>query len=130
MMRKRYIFLILLACLFIPRSFLGLILLTSDGRLPNSVLRGKYKQPKVYKVRVDKPISRHDIDHLRVSFFYLHSSLLCVILIPVTCLSYKYSIPKMAKLLFPANSRFRLYENEMLQQQQRRTGPRWVQRIT
>eukprot|EP00978_Attheya_sp_CCMP212_P010814 scaffold26297_cov62-Attheya_sp.AAC.1 len=43
----------------------GLIVLTSDGRLPNSALRGKYKQPKVYEVHVDQPIWDEDINHLR-----------------------------------------------------------------
>lgn len=45
----------------------GLILLTSDGRLPNAVLRGMNKQPKVYKVEVDLPIDDHDIQRLRAS---------------------------------------------------------------
>lgn len=40
-------------------------MLTSDGRLPNSVLRGKYKQPKVYNARADRPICDSDIDRLR-----------------------------------------------------------------
>jgi pseudouridine synthase len=35
----------------------GLILLTSDGRLPNSVLRGAQKQPKTYRVQVHKPLT-------------------------------------------------------------------------
>lgn len=39
----------------------GLILLTSDGRLPNSALRMKNKQPKVYEALVDRPISRADL---------------------------------------------------------------------
>lgn len=43
----------------------GLILLTSDGRLPNAALRGKYKQPKTYLVRVNKPVSEKDIQQLR-----------------------------------------------------------------
>lgn len=43
----------------------GLILLTSDGRLPNSALRGQFKQPKVYKVWVDKPLPEHDLQKLR-----------------------------------------------------------------
>jgi pseudouridine synthase len=34
----------------------GLILLTSDGRLPNAALRKEHKRPKVYEVRVDPPI--------------------------------------------------------------------------
>jgi len=46
---------------------IGLILLTSDGRLPNAVLRGMNKQPKVYKVAVDFPITDQDIQRLRVS---------------------------------------------------------------
>ncbi len=44
----------------------GLILITSDGRLPNSVLRGQAKQPKTYQVKVDKKLSLDDLDHLRV----------------------------------------------------------------
>jgi 23S rRNA pseudouridine2604 synthase len=43
----------------------GLILLTSDGRLPNSVLRGQFKQPKVYRVLVDKEIHSDDLHLLR-----------------------------------------------------------------
>ncbi|CAB9526518.1 23S rRNA pseudouridine(2604) synthase [Seminavis robusta] len=43
----------------------GLILLTSDGRLPNSALRGKFKQPKVYQVLVDRPIQPNDLQQLR-----------------------------------------------------------------
>ena len=43
----------------------GLILLTSDGRLPNAALRGKFKQPKVYHVLVDRPLRPVDIQHLR-----------------------------------------------------------------
>lgn len=43
----------------------GLILLTSDGRLPNSALRGKYKHPKVYEVFADNKIHDHDIERLR-----------------------------------------------------------------
>lgn len=39
----------------------GLIILTSDGRLPNSVLRGEKKQPKIYHVTVDKPILDRDL---------------------------------------------------------------------
>ena len=44
----------------------GLILLTNDGRLPNALLRNKYKQPKVYNVVVDKKLKPKDIDQLRV----------------------------------------------------------------
>jgi 23S rRNA pseudouridine2604 synthase len=43
----------------------GLILLTSDGRVPNAVLRGEHKQAKVYMVRVDKAISDNHIQRLR-----------------------------------------------------------------
>jgi 23S rRNA pseudouridine2604 synthase len=43
----------------------GLILLTSDGRLPNSVLRGQFKQPKVYRVMVNREIRNDDLQHLR-----------------------------------------------------------------
>ncbi len=45
----------------------GLILLTSDGRLVNSVLRGEKKQPKVYKVMVDGRLEESDLQRLRVS---------------------------------------------------------------
>jgi len=40
----------------------GLIVLTSDGRMVNAVLRGERKQPKVYKVMVN---GRLEDDHLR-----------------------------------------------------------------
>jgi 23S rRNA pseudouridine2604 synthase len=43
----------------------GLILLTSDGRLPNAALRGKYKQPKIYQVMVDLPVEESDIQKLQ-----------------------------------------------------------------
>merc|ERR1712083_860230 len=43
----------------------GLILLTSDGRLPNAVLRGEAKQPKTYRVTLDRSISDHDIQCLK-----------------------------------------------------------------
>ena len=43
----------------------GLILLTSDGRLPNSALRGRFKQPKIYQVLLNEPISDHDLQQLR-----------------------------------------------------------------
>ena len=45
----------------------GLILLTSDGRLPNSFLRRRKKQPKVYNVMVDRPLRKDDVEKLRVS---------------------------------------------------------------
>ena len=34
----------------------GIILLTSDGRLPNAALRKQHKRPKIYDVMVDPPI--------------------------------------------------------------------------
>lgn len=43
----------------------GLILLTSDGRLPNVSLRNEQKQPKVYQVTVDRPLVETDLEHLR-----------------------------------------------------------------
>lgn len=43
----------------------GLLLLTSDGRIPNAVLRKEFKQPKTYHVSLDKPITDHDLDRLR-----------------------------------------------------------------
>jgi len=43
----------------------GLLLLTSDGRVPNAVLRKEFKRPKSYQVVVDRPISSEDLDLLR-----------------------------------------------------------------
>mmetsp|Transcript_6568 Transcript_6568/g.12372 ORF Transcript_6568/g.12372 Transcript_6568/m.12372 type:complete len:476 (+) Transcript_6568:119-1546(+) len=43
----------------------GLIILTSDGRLVNSVLRGEMKQPKVYKVMVDGRLDDIHLERLR-----------------------------------------------------------------
>ena len=43
----------------------GLLLLTSDGRIPNAVLRKQGKHPKVYQVRVHRPISNADLQRLR-----------------------------------------------------------------
>lgn len=43
----------------------GLILLTSDGRIVNAVLRGERKQPKVYKVKVDGLLEDRHIQKLR-----------------------------------------------------------------
>lgn len=43
----------------------GLIIMTSDGRLPNAALRGKFKQPKTYLVRANRPVSREDVQRLR-----------------------------------------------------------------
>jgi pseudouridine synthase len=42
----------------------GLILLTSDGRLPNAVLRGEHKQPKTYRVQVDKVLTERALKAL------------------------------------------------------------------
>eukprot|EP00980_Cylindrotheca_fusiformis_P009522 scaffold2082_cov85-Cylindrotheca_fusiformis.AAC.2 len=43
----------------------GLILVTSDGRLPNAALRGRFKQPKTYLVRTTEHVSKEDIQQLR-----------------------------------------------------------------
>ena len=43
----------------------GLILLTSDGRLPNAVLRGAAKQPKTYHVTTDRYVSQRHVQQLR-----------------------------------------------------------------
>lgn len=43
----------------------GLILITSDGRIPNASLRQQRKQPKFYRVRVLKPLSEEDLEQLR-----------------------------------------------------------------
>ena len=43
----------------------GLILLTSDGRLPNASLRVSQKQPKTYIVGLDHKISDQDLQKLR-----------------------------------------------------------------
>jgi pseudouridine synthase len=43
----------------------GLILLTSDGRLPNASLRLSQKQPKTYIVTVDRDISEETIQKLQ-----------------------------------------------------------------
>mmetsp|Transcript_28071 Transcript_28071/g.82589 ORF Transcript_28071/g.82589 Transcript_28071/m.82589 type:complete len:390 (-) Transcript_28071:264-1433(-) len=49
----------------LDRDTSGLILLTSDGRLPNSALRGQYKQPKTYEVLIDAPVSEAQVQALR-----------------------------------------------------------------
>ena len=46
----------------------GLILLTSDGRVVNSVLRGENKHAKVYNVMVNDSLTETDLQRLRVSF--------------------------------------------------------------
>mmetsp|Transcript_7491 Transcript_7491/g.15362 ORF Transcript_7491/g.15362 Transcript_7491/m.15362 type:complete len:406 (-) Transcript_7491:69-1286(-) len=43
----------------------GLIILTSDGRIVNAVLRGERKQPKVYKVKVDGLLEDRHLQRLR-----------------------------------------------------------------
>jgi len=43
----------------------GLIVLTSDGRMVNAVLRGEKKQPKIYKVKVDGRLEEQDLQRLR-----------------------------------------------------------------
>ena len=47
----------------------GLILLTSDGRIVNAVLRGERKQPKVYKVKVDGMLEDRHLERLRVCIY-------------------------------------------------------------
>jgi 16S rRNA U516 pseudouridylate synthase RsuA-like enzyme len=47
----------------------GLILLTSDGRIVNAVLRGERKQPKVYKVKVDGLLEDRHLERLRVGIY-------------------------------------------------------------
>jgi len=43
----------------------GLILITSDGQLPNASLRRNKKQPKVYRVRVNRPLLNSDLEILQ-----------------------------------------------------------------
>jgi pseudouridine synthase len=43
----------------------GILLLTSDGRLPNAVLRKEFKRPKIYRITVNKPLKQQDIQLLR-----------------------------------------------------------------
>lgn len=43
----------------------GIILMTSDGRLPNASLRGEYKHPKTYMVKSNRAVSEQDIQQLR-----------------------------------------------------------------
>lgn len=43
----------------------GIILLTSDGRLPNSALRGQFKQPKRYNVVINQPLTNREAQELR-----------------------------------------------------------------
>jgi 23S rRNA pseudouridine2604 synthase len=49
----------------LDRASSGLILMTSDGRLPNASLRREQKQPKVYHVSVDYPLTEDDLHDLR-----------------------------------------------------------------
>merc|ERR1711862_416742 len=52
----------------LDRDASGLILLTSDERLAKAVLKKSImnNQPKTYKVYLDRPISNHDIQILKV----------------------------------------------------------------
>ena len=43
----------------------GLLLLTSDGRVPEKLLRPAMKQPKVYEVHLDRPPTDDQLDALR-----------------------------------------------------------------
>jgi pseudouridine synthase len=43
----------------------GLIIITSDGRLPNASLRRDQKQSKIYRVRVDQPLRPDHLEELR-----------------------------------------------------------------
>lgn len=42
----------------------GLLLLTSDGRLPNAALRHRAGQPKLYRVTADRPVRPADVEQL------------------------------------------------------------------
>ena len=56
----------------------GLIVLTSDGRLVNSVLRGENKKTKIYKVMVNGRLEECHLQQLRVSLFSVSFSLVHV----------------------------------------------------
>jgi len=43
----------------------GLILLTNDGELANRLTHPRYGVPKTYRVRIARPPSERDLDHLR-----------------------------------------------------------------
>lgn len=43
----------------------GLLLLTSDGRLPNAVLRKEFRSPKTYRVTADRLVNQQHIEQLR-----------------------------------------------------------------
>lgn len=45
----------------------GLLVLTNDGRVPNSLLRSKHRKSKIYEVVVDRSIKDDDIEILKVS---------------------------------------------------------------
>lgn len=45
----------------------GLLVLTNDGRVPNSFLRSKHRKSKIYEVVVNRSISDEDIEQLKVS---------------------------------------------------------------
>lgn len=48
----------------------GLLVLTNDGRVPNSFLRSKHRKSKIYEVVVDRSIKDDDIEKLKVSEFH------------------------------------------------------------
>jgi pseudouridine synthase len=48
----------------LDRDTSGLLLLTSDGSVPNAVLRGEFAQPKTYRVTLDRPIRPEDVREL------------------------------------------------------------------
>ncbi|GMI49038.1 hypothetical protein TrCOL_g5107 [Triparma columacea] len=43
----------------------GIILITNDGRLPNSSLRSKFRKQKIYEVTVDDDVTEDDLEQLR-----------------------------------------------------------------
>lgn len=45
----------------------GLLVLTNDGRVPNSFLRSKHRKSKIYEVVVERSIEDDDIEILKVS---------------------------------------------------------------
>ncbi len=45
----------------------GLLVLTNDGRVPNSFLRSKHRKSKIYEAVVNRPIGDDDIEQLKVS---------------------------------------------------------------
>ena len=75
----------------------GLILLTSDGRIVNSVLRGEKKQPKVYKVMVNGRLEDSDIQQLRVSMGF------CINVLEMPFLSIWFKITLLFSLVTTIN---------------------------